>query len=48
MPAFLSVYSWIALIVWIVLGVVFYGSSREYRHMAQSELEVLLEELVEE
>jgi amino acid transporter len=48
MPAFLTLYSWIALIVWILLGLIFYRSSKEYRTMSETELEVLLEEQVEQ
>jgi amino acid transporter len=47
MPAFLSIYSWIALIVWIVLGVLFYGFSKGYRTMGEKDLEVLLEQPLE-
>jgi hypothetical protein len=47
MPAFLSIYSWIALVVWIALGVLFYGFSKGYRTMGEKDLEVLLEQPLE-
>lgn len=47
MPAFLSIYSWIALVIWITLGFLFYMSSSEYQKMSEEQLENLLEHEVE-
>jgi amino acid transporter len=42
-PGFLGTPSWIALIVWIALGVVFYLSrSREYRQIPKADLDYLI------
>lgn len=47
MPAFLTVYSWIALVVWIALGLLFYLLGKDYRSMPENQLEVLLEKEAE-
>jgi amino acid transporter len=47
MPAFLTVYSWIALVIWIALGLLFYLLGKDYRSMPENQLELLLEKEAE-